>query len=657
MKRLSTFRKGTHAYLHGRRCTIIGTAGAKSVRVVFLDGGETVQTDIENLWEDISPDAGAADISIDILHPEDLEIARGRLAAIEPIVALLDKPAKEEAFKTLYKAVSEGTGHSVRTLYRWVSDYTARNMLTDLAPRRRRRHKRRLDNRSEEIIQDALKRYLSERRPSIKAVHKYVAQQCRDIGADAPHINTLRRRIKELPPKEIVSARFGPKAARDLYEQIRGHYPGADYPLAYVQIDHTLLDIQAVSAGDRLAIGKVWLTLAIDVYSRMIVGFYITIEAPSAFSTCMCIRNAVLPKESFLLGLDVKGEWPVWGFMRHLHADNGPDFRSEVYKANLQQYGCWPLWRKLRKPHYGAHIERLIGTINRDFHDLPGTTFSNPRERATYDSEGNAVFTIDELEQVVAHWVVNIYHKSFHEGIGCTPLEKWEAGILGTDGSPGVGLQDRVEDPERVALDLLPFTERTVQRDGISWESITYISEALIPWIKADEGRSRKKFKVRRDPRDITCIWFLDPKSGAYHRIPEETRQMKPISIWDHRLARRIAAARGSRTASTLDTLDAHRDLERMVQAAEEQTMTAKGARKSTRRRAERQRRNQKTLEGEAYTGKTSESPASSAGKVSTRPRLIVDNEKPNKKPARQINEDNDLDLSIDDLTPRAEEL
>jgi len=655
MKKLSTFKKGTPAYLHGRRCTIIGTAGANSVRVAFMDGGETVQTNIENLWEEIGEDS--AERSIDILHPDDLEVARKRLKVIEPVLELLNKPVKEDKFKNAYREISNSTGFSVPTLYRWVSDYTARRLLSDLAPKRRKRHKRTLDMKSEDVIQDSLKEYLSERRLSVKTVYKKVAQQCRALGVAVPHINTLRRRIKELPPRDVMAGRYGEKAAREEYEQIRGHYPGADYPLAYVQIDHTRLDIQAVSARDRLPIGRVWLTLAIDVFSRVVVGFYITIEAPSAFSTCMCIRNAVLPKENFLLGLDVKGEWPVWGFMRHLHADNGPDFRSEVYKANLQQYGCWPVWRKMAHPNYGGHIERLIGTINKEFHDLPGTTFSNSQERANYDSEGNAVFTIDELEQVVAHWVVNIYHKRLHQGLGCSPLEKWEAGVLGTDGSPGVGLQDRIEDPERVALDLLPFAERTVQRDGISWDNITYISEALVPWIKAEDGRSTKKFKVRRDPRDITRIWFLDPKTGVYHPIPEETRQMKPISIWDHRLARKIAAARGSRTASTLDTLDAHRDLERMSQAAEEKTMTAKAASKSARRRAERQRRNQKTLEDEVYPGKTVEKPISPASKATVRPRLVVDNDKSGKKPTRQVNEDNDLDLSLDDLTPRAEEL
>ena len=40
--------------------------------------------------------------------------------------------------------------------------------------------------------------------------------------------------------------REGRKAAHDKYGSIKGSFPGADAPLAVVQIDHTLLDIMVV---------------------------------------------------------------------------------------------------------------------------------------------------------------------------------------------------------------------------------------------------------------------------------------------------------------------------------------------------------------------------------------------------------------------------
>ena len=40
------------------------------------------------------------------------------------------------------------------------------------------------------------------------------------------------------------------------------------------------------------------------------------------------------------------------------------------------------IWRPPGTPHFGGHIERLIGTQMGAVHLLPGTTFSNPPEPA-----------------------------------------------------------------------------------------------------------------------------------------------------------------------------------------------------------------------------------------------------------------------------------
>ncbi|MGO8847950.1 MAG: hypothetical protein ACLQFI_22030, partial [Methylocella sp.] len=44
------------------------------------------------------------------------------------------------------------------------------------------------------------------------------------------------------------------------------------------------------------------------------------------------------------------------------------------------------IWRPPGTPHFGGHIERLIGTQMGAVHLLPGTTQSNPSERGDYDS-------------------------------------------------------------------------------------------------------------------------------------------------------------------------------------------------------------------------------------------------------------------------------
>ena len=66
----------------------------------------------------------------------------------------------------------------------------------------------------------------------------------------------------------------------------------------------------------RQAIGRPWLTVAIDVYSRMICGYYLSLDSPSEISVAMCIAHCVLPKEEWLSAKGVDGEWKVWGYRK-----------------------------------------------------------------------------------------------------------------------------------------------------------------------------------------------------------------------------------------------------------------------------------------------------------------------------------------------------
>lgn len=79
-------------------------------------------------------------------------------------------------------------------------------------------------------------------------------------------------------------------------------------------------------------------------------------------------------------------------------------------------------------------VERFFRTLADGLiHTLPGTTFSNTRERGDYDSEANACFTFDQLNHVLMRWILDIYHQSPHTGLGGrTPDAVWRAGELKT---------------------------------------------------------------------------------------------------------------------------------------------------------------------------------------------------------------------------------
>lgn len=86
-------------------------------------------------------------------------------------------------------------------------------------------------------------------------------------------------------------------AHQDRFAPRPGTFGDAQRPLDVVQIDHTKLDIIVVDREQRLPIGRPWITLAIDVYSRMVVGFCISLDPPGAMSTGYASRMRCCPKK------------------------------------------------------------------------------------------------------------------------------------------------------------------------------------------------------------------------------------------------------------------------------------------------------------------------------------------------------------------------
>uniref|UniRef100_UPI002585DEB3 Mu transposase C-terminal domain-containing protein n=1 Tax=Alcanivorax sp. TaxID=1872427 RepID=UPI002585DEB3 len=359
---------------------------------------------------------------------------------------------------------------------------------------------------------------------------------------------------------------------------------------AVVQIDHTRVDIVLVDDRTRQPIGRPWLTLAVDVFSRMVAGYYLSFDDPSVTSVGLCMAHAILPKEEWLIMHDVEAEWPVWGFPAKVHVDNGPDFQADDFKRSCAMYGIDVDFRPVRTPRYGGHIERLLGTLMKEVHGLPGTTFSSVPHKGEYDSDKHAALTMAEFEKWLVHFICKVYHESLHRGIGMAPIQKWKQGIFGHAGLPGSEVPSRPSDRHTVLLDFMPSFKRTVQRTGVEIEGLKYYAEALRPWINYVDPVTggKKKFLFRRDPRDVTVIWFRDPDLEGYVKVPVADQSLPPMSLWEYREIRARLKQQGISRASSLDLAHAHKELTEIVERASEKT---RKARRMAQRRKEHARK------------------------------------------------------------------
>ena len=392
-----------------------------------------------------------------------------------------------------------------------------------------------------------------------------------------PSKTTIYSMFEKIPKSERAKSREGKTRSENIFEAKPGKFPGGDYPLDIIQIDHTPLNVIVVDEEFRESIKRPYLTVAIDVFSRVIFGYYIALEKPSYYSVSQCLTVAFLPKDKYLRSLGVEGQWDIYGKPRLIHADNAWEFRGNELTRVCADHGIILEWRPVKTPHYGGHIERLCGTLNEKIKAIPGTTFSNVKERGHYDSEKEAVMTMEELEKWFANMVVNDYHCELHTGIGMPPQKKYESGILGDGSKPGVGLPSVIEDEEQLLISLLPLEERSVRKDGIWIEGIPYWSDVLKNWVNISNKKSPNgKFTFKINPKSMKIVYFYDPELKRYFAVPYRDIGKPDMTLWQLRDAKKYLREQGIKDYDEVKIFEARELNKKLVEVASKKTKEAR---------------------------------------------------------------------------------
>ena len=415
--------------------------------------------------------------------PADWELARQREAVIRPLAAQpsLTPVIVSETARTLNLRRS--------LVYQLVAHYRKRPQTSTLllGQSGRPRGSRFLEPEREAIIQGAIQHYyLTRERPRIADLMREIGAVCQQRGLQPPNFRSVKRRLNNLDPSLVMKERMGGKAAASVFSP---------------------------------------------------VGVPSTREPPSTISVALVLTHAVLPKDDWLADRQLRVPWPVAGLPEALHLDNAPEFHAESLTRAAQEYGIRLEYRPLGRPHFGGHIERLIGTTMGAVHLLPGTTFSNVADKGDYPSEKTAVLTLAELENFIALQIAGVYHQSVHSALHRSPIQAWNEKI--TERSRP--LRQPIN-PLEFFYDFLPDERRLIRRDGIRLFNIHYWDNYLSPLA----GRSQQPQVVKYDPRNLSRIYLRDD-AGHYWPIPYRDLALPPISLWEHREAMKRLMQAGRR--------------------------------------------------------------------------------------------------------------
>jgi len=237
-----------------------------------------------------------------------------RWSALEPLTLLGRAPQEIDYTNRAAELQGESKDFSARTLRRYYQAWLlAGKDRMALVPRVARAGQSRGARKSSllekhpqirKLVDEAIQAvYLTKARRPISAVTRRVLEDLQRLNSRLPAAQAIPvprqsaldraigRRISRLDPWEVDTQRWGRKIAD------RRHAPTSPQQLATrilqrVEIDHSPLKV--VVGTEAGPIGQPWLSLLIDYYSRMVVGFCLGFEPPSYAVLMEALRHALL---------------------------------------------------------------------------------------------------------------------------------------------------------------------------------------------------------------------------------------------------------------------------------------------------------------------------------------------------------------------------
>jgi putative transposase len=410
-----------------------------------------------------------------------------------------------------------------------------------------------------------------------------------------PSSSTIARYVEVLLPGQYTFGRAPSRRSAAARPQ-RSYRPDeAVRPGQVVMIDATPLDVIAYDPiGD--VTHKVHLVLAIDVATRTLLAWRMTVGDTRAVDVVMLLNDAVTPepmrpgwKQALafrMLRLPITREieleerlelaaarpviWPETILVDH----------AKVNLSNALREACLDLGINLglaRKanPTDKANIERAFGTIREDFaKHVAGYKGSDTSTRGRL-VEHAARWSLEDLAEFFAEYVVAVYQRRVHSGLVVPGFPELEL-------SPNQAYSLMVARYGYIVCPpqshhycrRLPIEYRTIRPEGVQLDYLIYDDPILGSYRRALSpvpGKGRK-WPIRYNPGDPSRVFiFLE---GAWH-VLFWTHLPDPAVPFTSRMveqARKLLRDGGLREPSQQEIAEELVDLQRRMDAPESAT-------------------------------------------------------------------------------------
>lgn len=356
--------------------------------------------------------------------------------------------------------------------------------------------------------------------------------------------------------------------------------PGSRY-----QIDATIADVFLVSRYDRgRIIGRPVLYIIIDVFSRMVVGFYVGLEGPSWVGAMMALASTVADKVALCrsFGLEIlPQDWPCQALPQVLLSDRG-ETAGKAIETLIKTFKVHVETAAPFRADWKGIVEQQFRLLHAEFAPYaPGYVQTDYQERGGNDYRLDATLDVDQFTYIILCCILqhNNVHmiKDYHrdpdmvaDGVKTVPIELWEWGIQRRSGR----LHTYPE--EFVRMSLLPTGEASVTAQGIKFFGCYYsCSKAMEEhWFERARQEGRWKVRASYDPRLMDSIYLHDArKSFIPSSLTDRSSDFRGMSLCEIDQIHRLNRSQSAEHAPTemVGRLNLTRDIKAKIDEAKAQ--------------------------------------------------------------------------------------
>lgn len=373
--------------------------------------------------------------------------------------------------------------------------------LIDNAPKKGNRTAR-ISDKGREVLEKSIKEdYVRDNAPSVAGAYREYCDRVRNAGVDSVSMESYRKWTKAMDRGKAVSMRSGAKARYQLGpdplsdESAVGEMaPHGQRAFEAAHIDHTILPVMLISCSTGEYIGTIWLSAMEDAYSRVILAHILTYEKPSRRVVMLLMRECVRRHNRL---------------PQRIIVDGATEFTSTFFLNLLDRYHIEKIPRPGGSPRHGSLIESQFGSTEKAvIRQLRGSTTNLDLDRslsATHHPANTAIWTADELDELLEQYFYSVFPYERHSGLHDTPANRFDRSIR----TVGQANDTFIPYDMNFFVHTLPEIRgetRQVRKGQIRVSHLDYRPVGYS--IKNHEGES---IRVRGDPYDPSYVYaFVD---------------------------------------------------------------------------------------------------------------------------------------------------